>query len=195
MPDSGDSPPRRRSLGPRTIANRGSGSSNPYQFTGRENDGIGLDYNRARYYGPTVQRFISQDPVDFLGDGPNLYSYVLNDPVNGTDPLGQFSLKACLSAFFELLQLSGVSSSCDNELNLCDRHREPAPDLDQDIINGIDGTTCQAEFCKKYGKVGFVSDALKRCKCGKVGDPDCAKLEGNLIACGFSYPFPPGIKP
>ena len=32
-----------------------SGSSgNPYQFTGRENDGTGLYYYRARYYSPTL---------------------------------------------------------------------------------------------------------------------------------------------
>jgi RHS repeat-associated protein len=51
----------------------GTTSSNPYQFTGRENDGIGLDYYRARYYSPTTQRFIGQDSMDFLG-GINLYA-------------------------------------------------------------------------------------------------------------------------
>ncbi|MGC1676735.1 MAG: RHS repeat-associated core domain-containing protein, partial [Candidatus Binataceae bacterium] len=41
-----------------------SGSStNPFQFTGRENDGAGLYFNRARYYSPTTQRFIEQDPA------------------------------------------------------------------------------------------------------------------------------------
>ena len=29
---------------------------NPYQYTGRENDGTGLYYYRARYYNPTLQR-------------------------------------------------------------------------------------------------------------------------------------------
>ncbi len=41
----------------------GASSANPFQFTGRENDGTGLDYYRARYYSPTFQRFIAQDPI------------------------------------------------------------------------------------------------------------------------------------
>jgi RHS repeat-associated protein len=38
-------------------------SSNPFQYTGRENDGIGLYYYRARFYGPTFGRFITEDPL------------------------------------------------------------------------------------------------------------------------------------
>jgi RHS repeat-associated protein len=37
-------------------------STNPFQYTGRENDGTGLHYYRARYYSPTLHRFISEDP-------------------------------------------------------------------------------------------------------------------------------------
>ncbi len=40
----------------------GQASSNPFQYTGRENDGTGLYYYRARYYSPTFQRFLSEDP-------------------------------------------------------------------------------------------------------------------------------------
>ncbi len=63
------------------------GNANPYQFTGRENDGTGLYYYRARYYSPTLQRFISQDPIDF-GGGINLYAYTLNNPITLRDLLG-----------------------------------------------------------------------------------------------------------
>jgi RHS repeat-associated protein len=38
-------------------------SSNPFQYTGRENDGMGLYYYRARYYSSTFHRFSSQDPI------------------------------------------------------------------------------------------------------------------------------------
>ncbi|MDR3385593.1 MAG: RHS repeat-associated core domain-containing protein [Rudaea sp.] len=65
-----------------------SGSStNPYQYTGRENDGTGLYYYRARYYSPSLKRFISEDPIG-LGGGLNEYSYVLASPTNFTDPGG-----------------------------------------------------------------------------------------------------------
>ena len=60
---------------------------NPFQYAGRENDGTGLYYNRARYYSPTLQRFISQDPSG-LSAGVNMYAYVDGNPVSFIDPLG-----------------------------------------------------------------------------------------------------------
>src|SRR6185369_1267199 len=36
-----------------------------FGFTGRENDGTGLMYFRARYYSPEMRRFISRDPLGF----------------------------------------------------------------------------------------------------------------------------------
>ncbi len=38
-------------------------SSNPFQYTGRENDGTGLYDYRARYYSTSSARFISEDPI------------------------------------------------------------------------------------------------------------------------------------
>lgn len=66
----------------------GTASSNVSQYAGRENDGTGLYYNRARYYSPDLQRFISQDPIGFGGGDSNLYAYVGNSPTNYTDPSG-----------------------------------------------------------------------------------------------------------
>ena len=48
----------------------------------------GLYYMRARYYDPTVGRFISEDPLGFGGGDVNLYAYARNNPVNRIDPLG-----------------------------------------------------------------------------------------------------------
>jgi RHS repeat-associated protein len=69
----------------------GAADANPLQFTGRENDGTGLQYNRARYYSPTLQRFISQDPLGFGGGDVNTHAYAGDSPTNATDPSGEFA--------------------------------------------------------------------------------------------------------
>lgn len=66
----------------------GASNTNPFQYTGRENDGTGLYHYRARYYHPQLQRFTSEDPIEFAGRDINLYAYVLNNPTNLSDPHG-----------------------------------------------------------------------------------------------------------
>jgi RHS repeat-associated protein len=66
----------------------GLASTNSYKFTGREDDGSGLMYYRARYYQPRLQRFIAEDPIGFLGGDVNLFAYVENNPASFNDPLG-----------------------------------------------------------------------------------------------------------
>jgi RHS repeat-associated protein len=62
---------------------------NPYTYTGREHDEeSGLTYYRARYYSAEIGRFITEDPIGFLGLNFNLYRYVNNGPVNWSDPSG-----------------------------------------------------------------------------------------------------------
>ena len=65
----------------------GSSNGNTSQYTGRENDGTGLYYYRGRYYSPSLQRLISEDPIGLAG-GMNLYGYVGNNPISYTDPFG-----------------------------------------------------------------------------------------------------------
>lgn len=50
--------------------------------------GTGLYYYRARYYSPTLKRFISEDPIGFSSGDVNFYAYVGNSPTNFIDPLG-----------------------------------------------------------------------------------------------------------
>jgi RHS repeat-associated protein len=79
----------------------GASNSNPFQYTGRENDGAGLYYYRARYYQPELHRFISEDPfgcgspnvppLKYIQLDPqysNFYAYVNNRVLNLNDPLG-----------------------------------------------------------------------------------------------------------
>jgi RHS repeat-associated protein len=63
----------------------GAVNGNPSQYTGRDNEGNGLYYYRARYYNPSLGRFISEDPA---GDGLNFYAYAGDDPIDFSDPFG-----------------------------------------------------------------------------------------------------------
>lgn len=65
----------------------GTATDNTFQYTGRENDGTGLYYYRARYYDPDKGRFTAEDPIGF-GGGINVYAYVGGDPLGLVDPLG-----------------------------------------------------------------------------------------------------------
>jgi len=47
----------------------------------------GLIYFRNRYYDPELGRFISADPKGYT-DGPSMYAFEMDDPPNGSDPMG-----------------------------------------------------------------------------------------------------------
>ncbi|MGA7832531.1 MAG: RHS repeat-associated core domain-containing protein, partial [Terracidiphilus sp.] len=67
-------------------------TTNSYTYTGRETDGLGINYYRARYYNPAIGRFLSEDPLGFAGSGPNLYAYAADSPTNFIDPSGLANL-------------------------------------------------------------------------------------------------------
>lgn len=60
-------------------------------FTGQRLDGSGLYYYGARYYDPSIGRFISADVIIQNMSNPqslNRYSYCTNNPLKYTDPTG-----------------------------------------------------------------------------------------------------------
>jgi RHS repeat-associated protein len=71
------------------------GSTSTHKFTGKEHDAeSGLDLMGARYFGSSLGRFMTSDPL-YLEMGRlenpqalNLYAYVLNNPLNLSDPTG-----------------------------------------------------------------------------------------------------------
>jgi RHS repeat-associated protein len=64
-----------------------------FLFTGRELDGeISLMFYRARYYYPSLGRFLSFDPIEFASNELNLYRYIRNVPNLGVDPSGNVSM-------------------------------------------------------------------------------------------------------
>ena len=80
-------------FGKTTVA--GTSNTNPFRFTGREEDSTGalsLYHYRARYYSPSLQRFLTEDPIGFAGGDANLYGYVWNAPTSFADPSGTCGL-------------------------------------------------------------------------------------------------------
>ena len=60
----------------------------PYQFRTKEYDAASrLSYYGFRFYSPSDGKWLNKDPIGY-SDGLNLYSFVLNNPVNRVDPHG-----------------------------------------------------------------------------------------------------------
>jgi RHS repeat-associated protein len=70
-------------------------AANPFEFVGQlgvMNEGNGLRFMRARYYEPSLGRFLQTDPIGLLGNDVNLYRYGINSPSNATDSSGLLSV-------------------------------------------------------------------------------------------------------
>ena len=71
------------------------GNSNPYRYRGYWFDSeTGLYYLQSRYYDPQTGRFVNADSTISTGQGflgYNMFVYCLNNPVNGSDPTGEWN--------------------------------------------------------------------------------------------------------
>ena len=88
---------------------------NSFQFAGEQRDSsTGLDYLRARYYDPSLGRFISKDAFSGSLSDPmsqHDYQYAHANPVRFTDPTGYFTMgdiMGTLSAVSALAAIGGV---------------------------------------------------------------------------------------
>ncbi|HJX83380.1 MAG TPA: RHS repeat-associated core domain-containing protein, partial [Candidatus Angelobacter sp.] len=117
------------------------------------------NYALFRYHAPGQGRFMSPDKMSGGMSAPqslNRYSYTTNDPVNGIDSLGLYTITVC-TVFGHIVkhETSPTETIIDNVI--CTTFS-----LDFGLFGGTGGGG---------GGVGEVTDALKRLK--KLLDPKC----------------------
>jgi RHS repeat-associated protein len=106
---------------------------NPWRFSSKRTDNeTGFVYFGRRYYDSNLGRWITQDPIGFDG-GPNLYAYVLNNPLTNFDLYGLQT------------QDSARTENCFTAVR----------DTVCSVFEGI--RDCVSSFCES------VSDGLSRC--------------------------------
>ena len=109
---------------PGGIAGRSSSQFGPgldninQKFTGQERDSeSGLDFFQARYFSGALGRLLSPDPHNAGADlmNPqswNAYAYVVNNPLNATDPSG---LVACMGRSGPQAHINGGLGPCGGD--------------------------------------------------------------------------------
>ena len=138
--------------------NSGVVNKNNYQFTGRENDGTGLYFYRARYYHPGLGRFASEDTLR-SNAGANFYVYALNDPILYSDALGMMS-------WYDTL----LNNSSDYAGGF------------GDFMTGNATHWLRGEFPSVYGENGGVNTCSGYYEGGQIS---AAALQAALIAAGI----------
>jgi RHS repeat-associated protein len=133
--------------------------SDHYLFTGKERDAeSGLDNFEARYYGSSLGRFMSPDPLGGHQDDPqplNRYAYVRNNPLNLTDPTG-------LDFNLQCTQTKDNASTCQN---------------------GVQGTTTT----DANGKSTFNATVISNDKNGNLVDQNGNQYNATVSGAGVSF--------
>ncbi|KAB7765680.1 type IV secretion protein Rhs [Xanthomonas sp. LMG 12462] len=124
------------------LQNAPSGSTNPYRYTGREQDQSGLYYYRARYYSPDMGRFISEDSYGFASGDANFYAYALGNPISYNDPSGHI-------AWFVLVPL--IWGGIEVALSLYDAY-----DTGRTLLDPCETTQAKVAAVAGFG-IGFIA--------------------------------------
>ncbi|MBN4054616.1 RHS repeat protein [Nitrospira defluvii] len=173
-------------------------STNPFQYTGRENDGTGLYYYRARYFSSSIKRFISEDPLYSplyktkrcqSNYSPNVSRYIKID---------QELSKLMAFGFFEVVRSFGVdpqrihlySYVHNNPVNLVDpmglASVPKSPGCD--VVGGKGGffdSPCAKKCCDEHDQC--FEDSLEFCTAGswfRLARPGgCTSCNIEVLGC------------
>jgi len=119
------------------------GVMNPLTYRGYVYDReTGLYYLQSRYYNPKIGRFLNADALVSTGQGltgNNMFAYCLNNPTNGIDPGGKWTMGFSIGA--NLTVILGVSISVgvywDDEGNVDWQWSYSVPGVDDTVGVGV----------------------------------------------------------
>lgn len=155
-----------------TLAISGSAAEvNRYRFSSKESHAnSGLIYYLYRFYDPNLQRWPNRDPLE-ESDGPNLFSFVLGNPLSGFDPWGLETLEpssceqTCQAARNDSDMMSDAAAGsvvCDGNGNVCPCVLKLGPGLELGECPDVDRIVKNHE--RGHIRLGnFRCDPTKKC--------------------------------
>ncbi len=124
---------------------------NPFRYVGNKGvmyDDSTLYYMRARFYDPSIGRFISEDPIW----STNLYPYADNNPIMNIDPSGHITDVVCESISY----LATVNTAKDIAVDVADQEYGKA--VRKGVVSG--GSTILGATKVISPQVGLVITAI-----------------------------------
>jgi RHS repeat-associated protein len=137
-----------------------SANGNTILFAGREYSfNTGLYYSRARYYDPSLERFINTDPIGYKG-GINLYEYCSDGPITRDDPSGL----TCLSDY-EAAKAKADRTRIGDKQRCLSQHKTDLANLQETY----DGATkkCDADSSSRR-KIAFTAYGIAMTACAAI---------------------------
>jgi RHS repeat-associated protein len=159
---------QRRAYDPWGTVSVSGGTAGGWAFTGRENDSeTSLQYYRARYYSPSVGRFISEDPLGIRA-GINRFSYVRNSPSKLVDPLG-----LCTYVLIVFNPVTGSYGIATHAALFVDHSGDPflydpsggyVPDQNKGTVPWLEGADASKDdFARYHTNLGEVVQSMGFC--------------------------------
>jgi RHS repeat-associated protein len=178
-----------------------------YGFTGELLDGGGLLDLRARNYQPGLGVFASLDPFEGLEDEPmslNGYSYVHGNPVNWTDPSGEFPwliplaivgaiglATAATIAYYSYLNANSCSSlnpqACSDAQDILDLIDSAADSVGQACTLTTQVIVTLLSQSESTSTTRVETQAIPRVREREDEDDDCNARRGDPRTSAFTY--------
>lgn len=154
---------------------------NPFRYSGEYfAKETGTIYLRARYYDPSIGRFITRDTVTGTPNDPlslNLYTYCRNNPIPFNDPDGHFwgtLVKAAVGAVINVAVTAVCDYLDDGEFN-----SGAGEYLSAAATGAISAVISLAKCCENISK-RMVKSGIKEAAIGVVGDGIKQAVDGEF---------------